>query len=151
MSRRTGTLLIFVATLVWSVLLPYRTDQFWYDPISGSSRVQTQLFLIPVAHEVNTSDLERWIEQHEGTHKQSWKPVSMVSRSGMGTTTENNHAPELYRLRDHVDKFVRMSKDDEIADFLRTLRTGTRSEMRAAVEAALAKARTATKESVRDL
>ncbi len=140
MSNRRLTIVVSMAGLATAgVILPYRSDLGWIDPVTGSMKHQTQCFLVPLKAVVEQSALERWIIHHEGGYSNKWQFLHETC-SGVifGRAFACGHAPAIHSLRvgEWNDEFVRGATDAEIAEFVHIMRAGTPAEREHAVEAA---------------
>jgi hypothetical protein len=136
-------ILMLVVCLIPAALLPYHSDLGWIDPVTGSMKRQTRIFLVPVWTSVESSDLEKWIIGREGTYSNDWQFLHNTSTTLLhGRCHGCAHAPEIYHL--HAggmnSNFVRNASDAEIGEFVRIMRTGTSVEKEQAVQAACEKA-----------
>jgi len=130
-----------VASAVLALTFPVRYDRMWVDPVSGSLKLQTSSFYFPSPARVQQSELERWIIAHEGFHDSEWQFVNETYRmlSGRRAGCGAGRTPRIFHLYlgDHgLKNFVRNATDEEIAEFVRVMRHGTRIEQEQAVEKA---------------
>lgn len=134
--------------LAWVVLpglivvgvLPYRIDQGWMDPITGSMKRQTRFCLIPVWTTTTTSAIENWIIHHEGQYTPHWRFFYETSSALLYHANGCSLAPEIYPLRAGGlgldDDYIQSASDEDIAEFVRIMRFGTAAEKEQAVQSA---------------
>jgi hypothetical protein len=142
MSYRVWACLITaVVCLVLALTFPVRSDRFWVDPVSGSTKSQTMLFFVSSPYRVRQSELERWIIAHEGFHDSDWQFVNETHRmiSGRWAGCGVGRAPKILSLLP-VDvglaRLVHNATDEEIAEFVRVMKHGTPDEQTQTLEEA---------------
>ena len=156
MARRRRCLMLaipFVFALV-TLFAPSRREMGWIDAVSGSMKHQTQWLLsdwivFETRSVMERSALEEWIIEHEGIHRHDWRHVNGTRTTLWSREFGHDQAPAIYQLRRVLDDYVRLASDEEIAEFVRQMRTGTEAEQEAAVEQAFAIVFHETEESAR--
>ncbi len=142
-THRWEILAVVFILAVASLMTPVRSSAFWVDPVTASIRRQATWFAIPGPEDIDRTEIERWIIRREGQHASSWKFCSRAYKTIWGATRARgcSTGPPVMPLRDGETnaRFVRASSDEEMAAFIRVMRTGTDAEQRQAVDAALAK------------
>lgn len=127
--------------VVLAFVLPVRSERDAIDPVSGSMESRASVMLIPVRTRIEQSELERWIIKNEGAYSPQWRTLSDIAMTISGRVISRGCglAPAIYTLRagDLNTRFARSATDEEIAEFLRTMRNGTPDEQRDAVDEAL--------------
>lgn len=130
--------------LVLSLFLPVRVSRIWIDPVTASLKSQDSFLVIPISTAIETSAIERWIVEHEGSYAPRWNFLSETDRTITGQVFCRGcgKAPENYVLHtfDLNARFVQAASDAEIAEFVRIMRAGTKSQREGAVDDACNKA-----------
>ncbi len=136
MPTRWLKVLVLGTCLLLLGLLPYQSDLGWIDPVTGSMKSQTRIFLVPVSTVVELSAIEEWIVRCEGRHSRRWQFLHDTSSALLyGCAHGCGRAPEIYPLHagESNEAFVRKSSDEEIAEFVCVMRSGTSIEKERAV------------------
>jgi hypothetical protein len=141
MLSRRATILILVVGLIPAGILPCHSDLGWIDPVTGSMKYQTRIYLVPVWTSIESSDIEKWIVRREGKCSHDWQILYNTSTTLFGGRSRGcSSGPEIYPLHAGVGglnaSFVHNATDQEIAEFVRIMRTGTAAEKEQAAEAA---------------
>src|ERR1700733_15094707 len=145
MLSRRATILILVVCLIPAGILPCHSDLGWIDPVTGSMKYQTRIFLVPVWTSIESSDIEKWVVSREGKCSHDWQILYNTSTTLLGRRSRGcGRGPEIYPLHAGLGGlntgFVHNATDREIAEFVRIMRTGTAAEKEEAAEAACNKA-----------
>jgi hypothetical protein len=117
--------LAVVAPIAFVLLFPFvdfRSQTFRTCRTCGS--LEFQMSYLDTFHctpTVNSSHLEQWLIQHEGSHVHSWQ---FMSRSS-GRLRECGSAPPSYTYRSIDEEFIQAATDAQIAEFVETLRNGS--------------------------
>lgn len=133
--------MIAVALLGGYLALPYRTLTVWIDPVTGSIKTQKCQFPFFAQPVVTHSAIESWLVRNEGGYSPSWQCLSETSDTPFGRFRGCSSAPAIYVFHSERKNilFVQMLSHQEIAGFVRVMRTGSEPQKRAAVETASAR------------
>jgi hypothetical protein len=142
MKLRPRKIVVAVVILMGLVaLVPAQSRTIWVDPITGSVKTQASGLGIGQTPVIETSSLERWIVEHDGSHLSTWQRVTKATWTiyGQGVDVSCVDRPMfLLRAGESNDQFVRTSTDSQISRFVQVIRTGSKDEKTEAMHAACA-------------
>ena len=112
------------------------------DAVTGSMTWKTMwLFGTTSGARVDVSPLETRLKSSGITWAPSWQFLHNKHRTvfGKATCCECGSAPPIYQLRPVLEEFAAASTDADLREFVRVMQSGTDTEQKAAVEAAVEK------------
>ena len=123
---------LFLLFTVLSVAVIYE-EHTQMCSICGSVKSETTLvFFIPISRSVKTTELGKWIIKQQKIHKHKWCSIVGNGNNIFGHTLVRAHgpAPEIHHLSTSgmLDEFIKSASDEEIGQFVKTMKTGTRDE-----------------------
>ncbi len=145
MALRASKLTVWLAAavvvlLVVSLVVPAKLESGWVDPVTGTTRYETRwLGCFSGTPTIERTALDAWLVREEGLVTYDWRQIVGTSGTIWGRAHSRGHgrAPEVLSLRGELmTMFVKASSDDELRRFVDTMRHGTRSEQRDAVNRA---------------
>lgn len=125
--------------LVLSDRFAIRTEMGWIDAVTGSSKDETRWIFGFISNpSFEQSELEKWLVRREGEIQHDWRSVKGTLKNVWGRKLGSAHgaAPAIYYLdHDFMKIFITESTDEQIAQFIHTMRYGTEDQQRLAVNA----------------
>lgn len=130
---------LVVLVMMLSLFITIRTEMVWIDAMTGSCKYQTRwIFGIASTPRIEWSDLEKWRLRREGRVRNIyWQPVITKPKNWLGFqgTSYYMSQPPIYGLRNELMKiYVAISTDEQKAQFIHTMRYGTKEQQKLAVE-----------------
>jgi hypothetical protein len=128
--------IVVLVILYW---LPVQEKRRWVDPVTGSEMSETFIFGLPVASLREASPLEDWVAERELDYVQRWTLVEGTNYNIFGNAMSFSHAPApciMQLKRSAMQIFVQCAPEDEISEFVTTMRSNDKELQHASVERA---------------
>lgn len=119
--------LLGAIVLVGVVVLVLRgtsySETYWIDPITASTKYETNWFGFWGTSRTETSELEQWLRKREPGYMNEWK-VETTKTYGLLTMQIGDSVWPISSLQGiGVRELVRTSTDDELAEFIEDMRS----------------------------
>ena len=136
-------ILLGAIVLVGVVVLVFRatsySETYWIDPVTASTKYETDWFGFWGTSRTETSDLEHWLRKREPGYVNEWK-VETAKTYGLLTMQIGDAVWPISSLQEiGARELVRMSTDDELAEFIEDMRSGDQQRQIDAVRNAVQK------------
>ena len=129
-------LVVFAVALFAASSYPCGYKETWIDAVSGSTKVEHRMLWSEPSVSVERSALWAWMENHGRNVDYRWTFLSSTSESVFGSVPGRGcgTAPPIYPLRGGLgERFVANASDEELAEFIDAMESGSKSWQEAAV------------------